>query len=99
MIECLTELFCERGLPEFIRSDNGSEFLNDQIRVWLSELGVKTPFIEPGNPWENGYIESFNGKFRDELLNGEIFNTFMESQIIIEQWRKRVQLNQIRPHS
>jgi transposase InsO family protein len=97
VIECLTELFCERGVPEFIRSDNGSEFTNDQIRAWLSELGVKTLFIEPGSPWENGYIESFNGKFRDELLNGEIFYTLMEAQIIIEHWRK--EYNQVRPHS
>lgn len=70
---CLTELFCSRGVPEHIRSDNGSEFTAKSIRKWLNELGVKTVYIEPGSPWENGYIESFNGKLRDELLNGEIF--------------------------
>jgi len=95
--ECLTELFCQRGLPVYIWSDNGSEFCNDQIRTWLNELGVKPLFIEPGSPWENGFIESFNGKFRDELLNREIFYTLKEAQIIIELWRK--EYNQIRPHS
>jgi transposase InsO family protein len=95
--ECLTELFCQRGVPAHIRSDNGSEFANEQICIWLSELGVKTLFIEPGSPWENGFIESFNGKFRDELLNREIFYTLKEAQIIIEQWRR--EYNQIRPHS
>lgn len=95
--ECLTELFCQRRVPAHIRSDNGSEFANEQIRTWLSELGVKTLFIEPGSPWENGFIESFNGKFRDELLNREIFYTLKEAQIIIEQWRR--EYNQIRPHS
>lgn len=95
--ECLTELFCQRGVPAHIRSDNGSEFANEQIRTWLNELGVKTLFIEPGSPWENGFIESFNGKFRDELLNREIFYTLKEAQIIIERWRR--EYNQIRPHS
>jgi putative transposase len=95
--ECLTDLFCQRGVPVYIRSDNGSEFSNDQIRTWLNELAVKPLFIEPGSPWENGFIESFNGKFRDELLNREIFYTLKEAQIIIEQWRR--EYNQIRPHS
>lgn len=95
--ECLTELFCQRGVPAHIRSDNGSEFSNEQIRTWLNELAVKPLFIEPGSPWENGFIESFNGKFRDELLNREIFYTLKEAQIIIEQWRR--EYNQIRPHS
>lgn len=95
--ECLTELFCQRGVPAFIRSDNGSEFCNAQIRAWLNELAVKPLFIEPGSPWENGFIESFNGKFRDELLNREIFYTMKEAQIIIEQWRK--EYNTVRPHS
>lgn len=95
--DCLTELFCQRGVPAHIRSDNGSEFTNDQIRTWLNELSVKTLFIEPGSPWENGFIESFNGKFRDELLNREIFYTLKEAQIIIERWRR--EYNQIRPHS
>jgi len=94
---CLTDLFCTHGAPVHLRSDNGSEFANQQIRTWLNELGVKTLFIEPGSPWENGYIESFNGKFRDELLNGEIFYTLHEAKIIIEHWRK--EYNTVRPHS
>jgi len=94
---CLTELFCTRGVPVHLRSDNGSEFANRAMRTWLAELGVKTLFIEPGSPWENGYIESFNGKLRDELLNGEIFYTLEEAKIILEQWR--IQYNTVRPHS
>lgn len=97
VIEQLTDLFIRKGLPEHIRSDNGSEFTAKAIRNWLERLGVKTLFIEPGSPWENGYIESFNGKLRNELLNGEIFTTLLEAQVLIEQWRK--EYNQIRPHS
>ena len=97
--DCLTELFCARGVPVHIRSDNSSEFANRQIRTWLSELGVKTLFIEPGSPWDakRGYIESFNGKLRDELLNGEIFYSLKEAKVIIELWRK--EYNTVRPHS
>ena len=72
-------------------------FLTKEVRKWLARLGVKTLFIEPGSPWENGYIESFNGKLRDELLNREIFMTLEEAKILIEQWRK--EYNQVRPHS
>jgi transposase InsO family protein len=97
VIEQLTELFIRKGLPDHIRSDNGSEFTAKAIRHWLERLGVKTLFIEPGSPWENGYIESFNGKLRNELLNGEIFTTLLEAQVLIEQWRR--EYNQIRPHS
>lgn len=97
VLECLTELFCAKGVPDHIRSDNGSEFTANLVRKWLNELGVKTLFIEPGSPWENGYIESFNGKLRDELLNREIFYTLKEAKILIEMWRK--EYNQIRPHS
>jgi len=93
----LGELFLERGIPEHIRSDNGPEFTARAIRQWLKDLGVKTLYIEPGSPWENGYIESFNGKLRDELLNVEIFTTLFEAQVLIENWRK--DYNQIRPHS
>ena len=95
--ECLAELFCSRGVPIHIRSDNGSEFIANMLRKWLRELGVKTLFIEPGSPWENGYVESFNGKMRDELLNREIFYTLKEAQVLIERWRK--EYNTIRPHS
>lgn len=93
----LSELFIERGVPDYLRSDNGSEFTADVVRGLLQRLGVKTLYIEPGSPWENGYIESFNGKLRDELLNGEIFDTIVEARVITEQWRR--QYNTIRPHS
>jgi len=97
VIDLLFQLFIFRGIPEHIRSDNGPEFTAKAIRKWLSRLEVKTLFIEPGSPWENGYIESFNGKLRDELLNREIFTTLQEAKVLIEQWRR--EYNQIRPHS
>ena len=93
----LSELFIARGAPDYLRSDNGSEFTAELIRSRLRRLGVKTLFIEPGSPWENGYIESFNGTLRDELLNGEIFDTILEAQVVTEAWRKHY--NTIRPHS
>ena len=93
----LSELFVLRGAPDYLRSDNGSEFTAEMVREWLQRLGVKTLFIEPGSPWENGYIESFNGKMRDELLNGEIFDTILEARVITERWRRHY--NMIRPHS
>lgn len=94
---CLTELFLQRGIPAYLRSDNGPEFTATQLRQWLNELGAHTLFIERGSPWENGYIESFNGKMRDELLNREIFYTLEEAQVLIERWRR--EYNQLRPHS
>ena len=97
VIDLLFQLFILRGIPGHVRSDNGPEFTARAIRKWLTRLGVKTLFIEPGSPWENGYIESFNGKLRDELLNREIFMTLEEAKVLIEQWRK--EYNQIRPHS
>ena len=97
IIDTLADVFIKRGTPQFIRSDNGPEFVAQLIRQWLKDLGVKTAFIEPGSPWENGYIESFNGKFRDELLNGEIFDTIFEARVITEKWRNHY--NRIRPHS
>jgi transposase InsO family protein len=96
-IDQLFNLFILRGIPEHIRSDNGPEFTAKVIRKWLERLGVKTLFIEPGSPWENGYIESFNGKLRDELLNREIFTTLTEAKVLIADWRK--EYNKIRPHS
>lgn len=95
--ECLTEWFCQRGLPMHLRSDNGPEFTAKELRKWSNELGARTLFIERGSPWENGYVESFNGKMRDELLNGEIFYTIEEARVLIEHWRK--EYNQVRPHS
>jgi len=97
VIDQLFNLFILRGIPEHVRSDNGPEFTAKAIRKWLERLGVKTLFIEPGSPWENGYIESFNGKLRDELLNGEIFTTLIEAKVLIEEWKK--EYNQVRPHS
>jgi putative transposase len=93
---CLTKLFKERGKPEFIRSDNGPEFIADFVKGWLHKLKVRTLFIEPGSPWENGYNESFNGKFRDEFLTGELFDTVWEARVLAEDWRKVY--NTIRPH-
>jgi transposase InsO family protein len=97
VLECLAGLFVRHGVPEYIRSDNGSEFTAKAVRHWLSRIGVQTLYIEPGSPWENGYIESFNGKLRDERLNGEIFYTLKEAQVLIEWWR--LEYNNIRPHS
>jgi len=97
MMDVLSDLFIERGLPDHIRSDNGSEFTAKSIKGWLKRLKVKTLYIEPGSPWENGYNESFNGRLRDELLNGEVFYTLKEAQVIIEKWRHHY--NHIRPHS
>jgi len=97
VLHVLAGLFTRYGLPDYIRSDNGSEFTAIAVREWLPRLGVKTLFIEPGSPWENGYNESFNGKLRDELLNGEIFYTLQEAKVLIERWRQRY--NTIRPHS
>ncbi len=97
MQACLAELFCARGVPAHLRSDNGSEFIAKPLRAWLDRLQVKPLFIEPGSPWENGYIESFNGKMRDELLNREIFYTLLEAKTLIEDWRK--EYNHHRPHS
>ena len=96
VVDALTDLFILRGIPAYIRSDNGPEFVAKTVRHWIAAVGAKTAYIEPGSPWENGYCESFNARFRDELLNGEIFYTLQEAQIIIEQWRKHY--NTIRPH-
>ena len=97
VMDVLSDLFITRGIPDHIRSDNGSEFTAKRIKDWLAKLGVKTLYIEPGSPWENGYNESFNGRLRDELLNGESFYSLKEAQVIIEQWRHHY--NHIRPHS
>ncbi|WP_391560986.1 IS3 family transposase [Mucisphaera calidilacus] len=97
VLERLAWLMATRSVPEHIRSDNGPEFTAKVVRGWLKRVGVKTLFIEPGSPWENGYVESFNGKLRDELLNGELFYTLKEAKVLIERWRRHY--NTIRPHS
>ena len=97
VIDALTDLFILRGPPAYIRSDNGPVFVALAVRDWIAAVGAKTAYIEPGSSWENGYCESFNGRFRDELLNGEVFYTLREAQIIIEKWR--LHYNTKRPHS
>jgi putative transposase len=97
VIEALADVMLFRGTPENIRSDNGPEFVAKELRKWLAKVGTGTLYIEPGSPWENGYCESFNGKLRDECLNGEIFYSLKEAQIVIEQWR--IEYNTKRPHS
>jgi len=97
VIETLSEVMLWRGIPEHIRSDNGPEFVAQPLREWLKTLGTEPLYIEPGSPWENGYCESFNGKLRDECLNGEIFYSLKEAQIVIGLWRR--QYNMVRPHA
>lgn len=97
VLECLARLFLERGVPEHVRSDNGPEFTAKAVREWLGRLGVRTLFIEPGSPWENGYVESFNGRLRDELLERELFYTLEEAQVLVGKWRWHY--NHVRPHS
>ena len=93
----LVELFVDRGVPDYIRSDNGPEFTADAVTEWLDHLQVDTLFIEPGSPWENGYVESFNGKLRDEFLNRELLDTLLEAKVLTERWRRYY--NEDRPHS
>ena len=86
-----------RGTPQYIRSDNGPEFIALALRKWITDVGNQTAYIEPGSPWENGYCESFNSKLRDEMLNLEIFNSLREAEVLVESWRR--QFNTVRPHS
>ena len=97
VLEVLADLFVRHGPPEYLRSDNGPEFTAKLVRRWLGRVGVETLFIEPGSPWENGYNESFNGKLRQELLNGEIFYSLAQAAVLVEQWRR--EYNTVRPHS
>ena len=97
VIETLAELLRIRGVPDHIRSDNGPEFTARAVREWLGRVGARTLYIEPGSPWENGYIESFNGKLRDELLDRELFYTLLEVRVLTERYRQTY--NRIRPHS
>ena len=97
VIDVLSDLFILRGVPGHIRSDNGPEFVAKSVRAWIAAVGARTAYIAPGSPWENGYIESFNARMRDELLSGEIFYSLKEAQIIIESWRQHY--NRVRPHA
>ena len=97
VIDILSDQFILRGIPGYIRSDHGPEFIARAVREWIAAVGARTAFIEPGSPWENGYCESFNSKLRDELLNGEIFYSLAEARTVIETWRKHY--NTRRPHS
>jgi transposase InsO family protein len=97
VLERLGRLFVRRGVPAHLRSDNGPEFTAKAVRQWLGKVGVTTLYVEPGSPWENGYVESFNGKLRDELLNAEIFDTLLEARVLVERWRQ--DYNRVRPHS
>ena len=97
VVEVLRYLFAVRGAPKFVRSDNGPEFVAKELRKWLDQADVKTLFITPGSPWENGYVESFNGKLRDELLNQELFRSLEEARWVLDRWR--LDYNHHRPHS
>ena len=97
VIDALSVLFILRGVPGHIRSDNGPEFIAKAVQDWIAAVGARTAYIAPGSPWENGFIESFNARLRDELLDGEIFYTLREAQIVIESWRRHY--NAVRPHA
>jgi putative transposase len=97
IIDVLSDLFILRGVPGHIRSDNGPEFLAKAVQDWIAAAGARTAYIAPGSPWENGYVESFNARLRDELLDGEIFYTLKEAKIVIESWRRHY--NAVRPHA
>jgi transposase InsO family protein len=97
VIDVLSDLFIPRGVPEHIRSDNGPEFVAKAVQAWIGGVGARTAYIAPGSPWENGYVESFNARLRDELLNGEIFYSLREAEVVIESWRRHY--NSVRPHA
>jgi len=96
VIDMLSDLFILRGVPEHFRSDNGPEFVAKAVQEWIAAVGAKTAYVTPGSPWENGFIESFNARLRDELLDGEIFYSLKEARIVIESWRRHY--NTLRPH-
>jgi putative transposase len=97
VIDVLSDLFILRGVPGHIRSDNGPEFVAKAVQEWIAAVGARTAYIAPSAPWEHGYVESFNARLRDELLDGEIFYTLKEAQIVIESWRRHY--NAVRPHA
>ena len=96
VIDVLSDLFILRGVPGHVRSDNGPEFVAKAVQEWIATVGAKTAYIAPGSPWENGFIESFNARLRDELLDGELFYSLKEARIVIESWRRHY--NTVRPH-
>ena len=97
VIDVLSDLFILRGVPGHIRSDNGPEFVARAVQGWITAVGARTAYIAPGSPWENGYVESFNARLRDELLDSEIFYSLREAQVVIESWRQHY--NTVRPHA
>ena len=97
VIDVLSDLFILRGVPGHVRSDNGPEFVAKAVRDWITAVGARTAYIEPGSPWENGHVESFNARLRDELLDGEVFHSLAEAKVVIEGWRRHY--NTSRPHS
>jgi len=97
VIDVLSDLFILRGVPEHVRSDNGPEFVAKAVQEWITAVGAKTAYIAPGSPWENGFVESFNARLRDELLDGEIFYSLREAEVVIEGWRRHY--NTVRPHA
>jgi len=97
VIDVLSDLFILRGIPERLRSDNGPEFVAKAVQDWIAAVGAKAAYIAPGSPWENGFIESFNARLRDELLDGEIFYSLAEARIVVESWRRHY--NAKRPHA
>ncbi len=97
VIDVLSDLFIRRGVPDHVRSDNGPEFVAKAVQAWITAVGAETASIAPGSPWENGFIESFNARLRDELLDGEIFSSLREAQVVIESWRRHY--NAVRPHA
>ena len=97
VIDVLSDLFILRGVPGHVRSDNGPEFVAKAVQAWITAVGARTAYIAPGSPWENGYVESFNARLRDELLDGEVFYSLREAQVVIESWRRHY--NQVRPHA
>ena len=97
VIDVLSDLFILRGVPERLRSDNGPEFVAKAVQDWIAAVGAKAAYIAPGSPWENGFIESFNARLRDELLDGEIFYSLAEARIVVESWRRHY--NAKRPHA
>ena len=97
ILNTLSEVMGERGVPQFIRSDNGPEFIAKEVQSWLEEMGIGTIYIDPGSPWRNAHVESFHNRLRDECLNQEEFLSVLEAQVVIEEWR--LFYNRIHPHS